>query len=985
MSADAKKPPAFFCPACGQKHRTPIDSLEGKPGAYLRATCVKCALPLRVSLAEDGSLACEKYEEAVVPPAIPVPPAVSAPPVPAGRPEGAAEEDGDDDKDEDQGPTSGSKGKPARSGRERGRKGRSREEREAARRERRAARAAAAQNAPAPSAPASEAAPVGSDAAAAGAAAASTPAPIPASVAAAARAAEAEAQSAAPEETPEFAAGQTIGRYAIEGSVGFGGTSIVYRAFDPTTNRTVALKVLRKGQSDAMRDRFLREIEVQANIRHQNIMPVFDRGTMDDGRPYFTMELLYRPFTLTEIARRREEGTLGRYATLKPLQDLETLIADVFVPVCDGIYVANAENGVVHRDLKPDNILVDSRTLRPYVIDLGICQLVERKGGLASKAVMAPSIEDAGIVGTPRFLAPEQARGSVHARTDVWGLGAILHYLLSGDAPIAAATAISRAELARRVQSLKAARAEAEREGAEARVELIEEKLARLQDAGLRTMDDLFLDAREGRYQELPASTPPALAAIVKKAMALAPSDRYVNARQFSSEVQSFLKGSKVRALSEQGGTAAAVAGARRALRRHVTTAMWVGCGLLIGLGIGAALSGKKPTPPSTRVADADDDLKALLDVRLPRLMSLAPSLRPIEAQRVYHDLVEQVDGIEARLRDEPTTADVEAVRERVRFVRQRFQAPRVGLELPAGSPANVQVRDLVNTHAPARRVATGEVELEPGLHEVLVEQGAIRFHVHVPLIIRPNDKDPSREPLLATYRVPLTPAQVPSGMVLVLGGFIRTRDMPFAEPSVAPKEVKAFLIDQREVTNLQYATYLRTLPPEERKARAPSVAFVPDPANDGIPELTRGADELPVAGIRGEDAQAYAAWRAQKDAASVRLPSESEWVLAAGAALGYDLPGGLEGLRTDGDFSPPLRPAGEHRVDRSPFGVLGMFGNARELVVPSEGGYDGGTLLVKGAGVGDDPDQGAIYMLRPLKAGERHSATGFRCVRELK
>ena len=115
------------------------------------------------------------------------------------------------------------------------------------------------------------------------------------------------AEEADPAIVAEFAQGTVVGRYTLEEAVGQGGTGTVYRAFDPTTNRYVALKFLGKDQSDAMRTRFLREIEVQANLKHPNLMPVFDRGE-HEGRPYFTMELLYKPFTLTEIVEMGRDG-----------------------------------------------------------------------------------------------------------------------------------------------------------------------------------------------------------------------------------------------------------------------------------------------------------------------------------------------------------------------------------------------------------------------------------------------------------------------------------------------------------------------------------------------------------------------------------------------------------------------------------------------------------------------------------------------------
>ncbi len=872
-AAEGRKPPPFFCPACGQKHRARRDSLPSGPGAVLRTRCAGCGLDLLVSLAADGTLGCERAAEAAA------------------------------------GPT-----------------------------------AAAVAQPPAP----------------------------PAEVAAA----------TAPAEAEDLTAGALVGRYAIEEAVGAGATSRVYRAFDPTTNRTVALKVLGPSQTETGRRRFLREIEVQANLRHPNVMPVFDRGELPDGRPYFTMELLHRPLTLTEIVRRREDGTLGRYASLKPLQELERLLAEVFVPVCDGIYVANVEGGVVHRDLKPDNVLVDSRTLRPYVIDWGLCHVLPRKGAEAPVGA-GPAAEESGIVGTPRFLAPEQARGGVNARTDVWGLGALLHYVLAGDAPIAAATGISRAELARRVQALTAARAEAEREGAGARLELIDEKLARLKDPGLRTLDDMFQDARQGRYQPLPATAPPALAAVVRKAMAPTPAERYVNARQLLTEVQAFLRGRRVRALSEQGGAAAVVAGARRALRRHRATLVWGAAGLVLGLALGAALAGDTPPVPSTRVAGAVDELQALLDQRLPRLMALAPALRPAEARRAWRDLSAALDGLEAGLRDEPDTPDVAAVRERLAFVRRRFAPPRVAIEVAAGS--RLELHDLDGEPAAAREVEPGEVALAPGRYEVRVDGGAIRFPLAIPLVIRPNDRDPDREPPLLTVRVPLRAAQVPAGMALVPGGRVRVRERPFAEPSAAPTEVVPFLIDRAEVSHAEYAAFLADLGPAERAERTPPTGFRAAEDGAGPPRPEAGLDAVPVVGVRAEDARAYAAWRAGREGARVRLPTEAEWVLAAGALLGDDLPGGAHaGPDLLAELEPPLKAAGQGAVDRAPYGVLGLLGNAREWVLPSEGGLGEGVLLVKGAGVGDEPDEGAIYRLRPLEAGARHPTTGFRCVREL-
>jgi serine/threonine protein kinase len=923
---EPKKPPAFYCPACGQKHRADLSQLQEEAGAAMQLACAGCAIRLKVTLDDGGLPACTRFEaDEPAPdaskPAAPVPrkqrekeAKKGTPDAPVSRkkrekkkakPKPEAEDEADEAPDD--------AGEPAES--------------------------------PEPSAdePGIER--------------------------------EDESQDA------EFAPGDAIGRYTVEGVVGKGGSSTVYAAFDPTTNRSVAMKVLVQDAPETIRTRFLREIEVQANIRHQNIMPVFDRGELEDGRPYFTMELLYKPWTLEEIVQHREQGSLTRYATLKKLADVETLIREVFIPVADGVYVANVENGVIHRDLKPENVLVDSRTLRPYVIDFGICHVLERKSGFASKAVIPPTTEAEGIVGTPRYLAPEQVRGNVHARTDVWGLGATLHFIVAGEPPLAASTPISRAELRRRIKALEETKNAAIAADDERKVDMCEEKLVRLTDPNLRTIDDLFKDARDANYSELPASTPAALAAVIAKAMASATADRYVNARQFGTELQAWLSGARVRALAEVGGTAAAVETARRAVSAHKVTVFWLLAGLAVGVLLGWYLTfvNQPAAPPSTRLDDAERDIK-LLEDGLGGLARVADSLTAVERNRLWAALDARGEQIRARLADEPDVPDVEQVRHRLAYVCNRFAAPRVRIDV--GESANARARDLVTGEVLTLR--SGENALPPGAYEVRVP-GVVRFPIEVPLRIRkPQDAEAiDLEPPLATYRLPLAAGAVPAGMVLVLEGRVLPRDLPFSPPASA-EDVDAFLMDEAEVTNSEYAQFLRDLPLDERKARTPQVAFVPDSELDGAPVVVPGREDAPVVGIRPEDAMAYAAWRSAKTGARVRLPTETEWVLAAGARLGHTLPNRAAGHATEADFASPLRDAGSHAKDVSPFGVRGMLGNAREMVTPHVDDLPPGAVLVKGAGVGDDPDQGAIYIQRVLPAGERHGTTGFRCVQEI-
>ena len=218
--------------------------------------------------------------------------------------------------------------------------------------------------------------------------------------------------------------------------------------------------------------------------------------------------------------------------------------------------------------------------------------------------------------------------------------------------------------------------------------------------------------------------------------------------------------------------------------------------------------------------------------------------------------------------------------------------------------------------------------------------------------------------------------------MRIVLGGRILARNRPFNPPSAAPSTVADFFMDETEVTNRAYQRFLESLTSDERKARAPQVGFVP--GDNGTPTMIKGREDAPVVAIRAEDALAYAAWRSKATGQAVRLPTEAEWILAAGGMLGRPLVNAALGDLTEGEFTSPLRNAGSHAKDKSPYGISGMLANAREMVVPYINDQGEGALLVKGAGVGDDPDQGALYIHRVLKAGERHPTTGFRLIQEL-
>lgn len=203
---------------------------------------------------------------------------------------------------------------------------------------------------------------------------------------------------------------RTSERYQIQDLLGVGASGQVYRAWDRQLERPVALKLLR-GDDPRLMDHLLREARTQARIDHPHVCKVFEAGELD-GKPFVAMELVDGlPFH--EAARE---------------MTVEERVA-VLAEVADAVQAAHAL-GLVHRDLKPQNVLVErtARGFHPRVLDFGIA--VEHQ---------APGLTATGVVkGTPSYMAPEQVTGGrsdIDRRTDVYGLGAMLYELLGGRPP----------------------------------------------------------------------------------------------------------------------------------------------------------------------------------------------------------------------------------------------------------------------------------------------------------------------------------------------------------------------------------------------------------------------------------------------------------------------------------------------------------------------------------------------------------------------
>jgi serine/threonine-protein kinase len=261
--------------------------------------------------------------------------------------------------------------------------------------------------------------------------------------------------------------------------MGSGGMGTVYKAFHTRLHKVVAIKVLHRAEETALR-RFAREMTLQARLSHPNICPVTDSGVSRAGRDYLVMDF---------IPGRPLSKLLG-----DPALTLERL-ATIVARVARALHYAHG-HGVLHRDIKPDNVLVDDAG-EPHVVDFGIARELSSATPLTAAGV---------AVGTPYYMAPEQIRcmnEQFGPRTDIYALGAVLFHAVSGAPPFRGGTHL---------------------------------------DTLRRAVSDPVPPLRLPDGSPAPAD----LESIVRKAMGRDPEDRYDTAANLAADLESFAAGEPI-------------------------------------------------------------------------------------------------------------------------------------------------------------------------------------------------------------------------------------------------------------------------------------------------------------------------------------------------------------------------------------------------------------------------------------------------------
>jgi serine/threonine protein kinase len=370
-------------------------------------------------------------------------------------------------------------------------------------------------------------------------------------------------------------------KYRISGMVAQGGMGAILDATEQVIQRKVAMKVMLDGSDPQGLARFISEAKITARLEHPNIVPVHELSVDENEQAFYTMKLV-RGITLHKVLRLMRDGaepTLRKYSL--------GVLLTIFQKVCDALAFAHSK-GVIHRDLKPDNVMLGDFG-EVLVMDWGLAKTLgaqspaePKDSGAASRDWRDPSgsgTEAGTIMGTPKFMSPEQARGEVEtldARSDIYALGAMLYEILCLRSPVSGANA---SEIVERV--------------------------------GTGQVDPITAP-NPGKISHLPgAKIPDSLSAVVRKAMAFKRTHRYASVADLQRDIEAYQNGFATSAEQKSLWKDAVFL-----VRRNKVASLGILAVLLVGGGLGANVftTGRRAEGALKRLREMAPALRAMAD-----------------------------------------------------------------------------------------------------------------------------------------------------------------------------------------------------------------------------------------------------------------------------------------------------------------------------------------------------------------------------------
>jgi formylglycine-generating enzyme required for sulfatase activity/serine/threonine protein kinase len=643
---------------------------------------------------------------------------------------------------------------------------------------------------------------------------------------------------------------------------------------DRRLQRPVLIKEIQQGAGASERAirRFEREILISAGLQHPGIVNILDGGRWASGDPFYVMQRI-RGQDLAE--------------TIKGLETLHERLSklSIVLDVANAMAYAHAQK-IIHRDLKPANILV-GHFGETVIIDWGLAKIVgEGEDSSSGRALLerdgeAPLTIQGSVMGTPAYMAPEQAEGNdLDERADVYAIGAILYHLLGGHPPYQGS---SRAVI----------------------FKLLEKR------------------PPERSLDQVDGSIPAALVSIVNKAMHLDREARYRTAHQLAQDLKRFVNGQLV------GAHSYSVMGlVRRWVERNKALVLSVSVALFV-LAIGGVYSVQKIRVERDKASQANADLFHLnkeMHEKNEQLIKRGEEIREINEALVSrsHEISEKLEIIEGQ--KQTLQAQKNVLTAQLDEIQRLNQATLV----VHGWPSGAQVR--VNGEPVAQLAGAGvmrTIKLHEGTYAIDVAHGAyVTQHLDVSLAARQTQAIEGFLLLPIDGTPPAGMVKVPEGPFLMGCDPQRLSGCERDEQPARVHSLDPFLIDRTEVTVAAYRLCVEA-----------GACQIPEGVHSESPHFNWGAagrDLHPINGLDWPQASRYCQWIGK------RLPTEAEWEKAARGPDGAPFPWGDHALTHPLGFDPctvavvkgcaeGTLPVGSKPAGASPYGALDMAGNVWE------------------------------------------------------